>query len=171
MIKLIKPQPIRRQSILWHPVATVRKYDNNGRLYETISCEGNELTTVGLNRVADVLTNGGDEPLTNTSCRLGVGNDDSTFSPSDSSLGTSERYAVMEATYPSVSGSEITFQSIFEDAEANFAWECWGIDVDDTPPASDGNTALSLFNRKVFSFGIKSGGTWTLTVVVGLSST
>lgn len=164
---------VRRQTILWHPVATVRKYDIFGDLYETISCEGNELTTIGLNRVADVLVTGSGgsfDPLTNTTCRLGVGDDDTAFDPGDTSLGSSERYATMEATYPQVSGDEITFQSIFGDTEANFAWECWGIDVDDSPPASDGNTALSLFNRKVFSFGIKSGGTWTLTVVVGMSS-
>lgn len=171
MSKLIKPELVRAQSILWHPVATVRKYDEKGRLYETISCEGNELTTAGLNRVANVLVDGGNQALTETACRLGVGNDDTPFDPSDTDLGTSERYATMESGYPTVNGDEITFQSVFEDSEANFAWECWGIDVDTTPPASDGDTAISLFNRKVFSFGIKSGGTWTLTVVVGLSST
>lgn len=168
MFKPILPT-LLRQGILWRPVATVRKYDTSGRLYETVSCEGNELTTVGLNRVADVLI-GSSQALTNTATRLGVGDDDTAFDPSDSGLGTNERYAVMEATYPSVDTDEITFQAVFEDAEANFAWECWGIDVDDSPPAADGDTALSLFNRKVFNFGIKSGGTWTLTVVVGLTS-
>lgn len=164
---------ITKQSILWHPVATVCKYDDNGNLYETISCEGNELTTAGLERVADVLVNGSSgslKPLTTTAVRLGVGNSSTAFDPSDTDLGSSQRYATMESGYPSVDGDEITFQSVFGSNEANFAWECWGIDVDDTPPAADGNIPLSLFNRKVFSFGIKSGGTWTLTVVVGMSS-
>lgn len=167
-------QLITLGNLLWRPVATVRKYDNTGRLYDTISCVGNEITAAGLERVADLLVGGGTyAALTATTVRLGVGDDANAFDPGDTDLstGSNQRYATMEAGYPSVDGDEITFQSIFEDSEANFAWNCWGLDVDDTPTASDGNTALSLFNRKVFSFGIKSGGTWTLTVVVGMSAT
>ncbi|NIR93237.1 MAG: hypothetical protein GWO08_06045, partial [Gammaproteobacteria bacterium] len=133
--------------------------------------KGNIVTTDGQNRAANLLAGVADVPLDSTAVRIGVGDDNTAASASDTNLSGDgdEYYQVLDATYPQVSGNSITFRSTYSETDANFFWESWGIDVDDTQTVSASATPNELFNRKVFSFGEKTGGVWTLTVTVSLS--
>ncbi len=152
----------------WKPVCTVDKYDDEGNHYESITCEGNLVVTAGLAQLAGAIIGG--LGMSSTRCRLGVGDDATAAAAGDSDLSTStnQYYRVMEATFPSTSGAVASFKGAFGPSDANFAWNCWGLDVGAATVTSSG-TVNTLINRKVFSFGTKSGGTWTVTVTITLS--
>lgn len=164
-------QPTKKVERLfkWNPVAVVEKYDQDGNLYETVRTEGNGLTNAGIARLADLIIGGGAAALDDAHVRLGVGDSNTAFNPTDTGLGGSQFYQTMTATYPSISGSQITWRAEFTDTQANFTWECWGLDVDEGGSPSAGATPDELFNRKVFNFGTKSGGTWSLTVTINIA--
>lgn len=155
------------QSIKWRPVATVEKYDSNHNLFETVRCEGNELTNAGVARLTElVIGETGTEALDASHCRLGVGDSDAAFDPTDNSLGANEFYEVMVSGYPNIESNQILWRVEYGDTDANFTWASWGLDVDDAGSVTAGATPVELFNRRVFNFGTKSGGTWALTVTV-----
>ena len=88
---------------------------------------------------------------------------------------SSRRFAKgMEATYPlhttgdgSTSALNIAFRSVFSTAQANFAWQEWGVG---NSTKSTAPYAGRLLNRKVQSLGTKStAATWTFTVTLSLS--
>lgn len=163
-----KPASGGNRIAIWRPVATVRKYDKDGNLYETISSEGNLLTDNGISRISDLLVGNSSSPLDLDHARLGVGDSSTPSSPSDSSLGTNEYYGVLDDE-PTIEGSTINWRTEFGDSDANFEWACWGIDVDDNGSVSASDTPAELFNRKVFNFGTKSGGTWSLSVTISIA--
>ncbi len=136
--------------------------------YETVEVEGNLLTTAGLTRVTQLLIGTSTGTLDSTRARLGVGDTATAAVVGDTSLGTNQFFRVFDATYPNQSTCVITFQSSFGSAEANFAWQCWGIDVG-TPTVTSSATPATLVNRKVSSFGTKSSGTWVLNVTITFS--
>lgn len=143
---------------------------------EIVESDGNLLTTAGLTRLTNLLTGGGGQALTNTSCRIGVGNGTGTAAVGDTDLsasaGSSNRwFQIMDATYPSASGAVITWKSTFGTADGNFAWNEWGIDIS-APTVASGNTVgTTLFNHKTSAaLGTKSAGTsWAFTVTVTFS--
>lgn len=177
----------------WHPIATVEKYSQGAvdyvrsetgiyepsgdvlaryvKPYDVVGITGNLLTTVGLDRLTNLLIGGGGQALTATSCRLGVGDDVTAAAVADNDLSTTtnQYYRVMDATYPQQSNGVVTFKSTFGGSDANFAWQCWGVDVGTPTVTSSGTVAGTLFNRKVASMGTKASGTWTLTVTVTFS--
>ncbi len=135
----------------------------------------NLLTTAGLNRITNLLIGGGAQALTNTSARLGVGNDTTAAAIGQTDLqaaaGSSNRqFKVMDATYPQQSNGVLTVKSTFGSSEANFAWQEWCIDIG-APTVADGTTVNALMlNRKVASLGTKaSGASWAFTATVTLS--
>lgn len=181
------------ESVLWRPFARIEKFgqgavdfvreqtgveEPSGDLllkyckpYEVLGVEGNLLTTAGLNVLTNLLIGGGAQALTSTSCRVGVG-DDSTaaaITDNDLSTGANQYYRVMDATYPSQSNGVTTFKGTFGTTEANFTWNCWGIDIGTPTVSSSGTVNATLFNRKVASLGAKASGTWTLTVTITFS--
>lgn len=180
---------MKSEGLKWFPVARVEKYgqgtvdfvrnlighepdaDTLARLckpYEVIEAEGNLLTTVGLNRLTNLLIGGGAQALTSTAVRLGVGDDTTAAAVTDSDLSTTtnQYYRVMDATYPQQANDVVTFKATYSTGDANFAWNCWGIDVGTPTVSSSGTVNALLFNRKVASLGTKSSGTWTLTVTI-----
>jgi hypothetical protein len=146
------------------------------RPFEVAQVANNLLTTAGLTRLTSLLTGGGGQALTNTACRLGVGNGAGTAAVGDTDLsaaaGSANRwFQVMDATYPSAAAGVVTFRATFGSGDGNFAWNEWGIDVG-TPTVSSGNTvAALLFNHKTaIAQGTKaSGQTWTATASVTVS--
>lgn len=181
------------ENILWRPRARVEKFgqgavdfvtrktgiiDPDGdtllrytRPYETLEVEGNLLTTVGLNRMTNLLIGGGAQALTSTAIRLGVGDDATaaTVVDNDLSTTTNQYYRVMDATYPLQADGVVTMKATYSTGDANFAWNCWGIDVGTPTVTSSGTVSALLFNRKVASLGTKPSGTWTLTVTITFS--
>jgi hypothetical protein len=67
----------------------------------------------------------------------------------------------MEATFPSRSGTTVSFKSSFATGEANFAWNEWGI--------FNSASGATMLNRKVESLGTKTSGVWTLQADVTIS--
>lgn len=164
-----KPRPLGDGVFKWSPVAVVKKYDNSGKLYETVRAEGNGLTDAGVARLTALLIGDPVVALDSSHVRIGVGDSTSAFSPSDTNLGSSQFYQVMSPGFPDIDGSVVTWKCEFADAEANFSWECWGLDVDASGGVSAGATPIELFNRRVFNFGIKTGGTWSLAVTINIT--
>lgn len=143
--------------------------------YETSEVKNNLLTTAGLTRLTALLTGGAGQALTNTACRIGVGNGAGTAAVGDTdlsaaALAANRWFQVMDATYPTVSAGTITFRSTFGGADGNFAWNEWGIDVVATT-ASSAIVAALLFNHKTaIAQGTKaSGQQWVSTASISIS--
>jgi hypothetical protein len=153
---------------LWYPIATVRKYDSEGNFIEEITAKGNLLTFAGRSRLGGLLIGEAVNPLDSGFTRLGVGDNSDAADPADTNLTevTNEYYKALDLDFPANTDGVVSFVATFEDDEANFSWQCWGLDVDDAGSVEDGDTPVELFNRKVFNFGEKDGGTWQLTVTV-----
>lgn len=158
----------KAEGLGWFPVATVKKWDRDGNFIEEITSKGNLLTSSGRARLADLLIGEATGPLAAGNVRLGIGDDANVADASDTNLSetTNEYYQVMDVGFPEATSGVITFVATFADDDANFSWQSWGIDVDDVGSVVASSTPVDLFNRKVFNFGEKDGGTWQLTVTV-----
>jgi len=158
----------------WSP-AQIAAGDADAALYERIEREGNLLVIGGASVLWECLIGNGTstaaQALTffnNANARIGVG--DSTTAAADTQTAlqaaTNKLFKAMDAPFPSHSDStgtagskSITFKSTFGTADANFAWQEWGID-----------NGTRLLNRKVESLGTKtSAATWALTITLSLA--
>jgi hypothetical protein len=114
---------------------------------------GNLLTTAGVTRIIALLSGTG-QALTNTSGRIGVGNSLTTPVVGDTDLnaaaGSSNRqFAILDATFPTLSVGTITCQATFATGVANFTWNEIGIDIG-APTVSAGTTVSAcLLNHKL----------------------
>ena len=171
----------RHEEARWQVHTTVAKYDGDYTAeqidageaddahLETTEDDGNLLVIGGVsllfqlaigNRAAGAL-----EYLNNANARILVGTSSTAEADTNTSLTASVGKA-MDATYPlhtdstGTAGSKtITFRSTFASADANQAWNEWGID-----------NGTRLLNRKVAANGTKaSGQTWQITVTVALA--
>lgn len=125
---------------------------------------GNLLTTVGIQRVLDLMIGAGGTSFANANAYLGVGDSTTaaTVGQTDLVAGTNKLRKAMDATYPSRSGTVVTFRSTFGTADANYAWNEWAI--------FNASAAGTMLNRKVESLGTKaSGNTWVLSVSISLA--
>jgi hypothetical protein len=131
--------------------------------YERRVIEGNILVTAGIQLLEDLLIAAGGTAFNNANARIGVG-DSSTAAAvgqTDLQAAANKLRKGMEATFPSRSGTTVSFKSSFGTSEANFAWNEWAIFN-----AASGGTML---NRKVESLGTKASGTWTLQADLAIS--
>ncbi len=135
------------------------------------------LTTAGLNRITSLIIAGGGQALTNTSGRIGVGDDNTAASVGQTDLvaaaGSTHRFfSVLDATYPQQANGVLTTKATFGSADGNFTagWQEYGVDIG-TPTVSNGTTVNALLlNRKVSSLGTKSSGSsWAFTSTLTLS--
>jgi hypothetical protein len=130
--------------------------------------ERNLLLNAGIARLLSLLTGAGGTAFNAANSRIGVGNGTAAAAATQTDLqGASKFFKVMDATFPSTAGQTTTWRSTFASAEANFAWEEWGIDNGTT----DGATVTApLLNRRAVAMGTKaSGSTWQLTVTLTIS--
>jgi hypothetical protein len=140
--------------------------------YEVIEQDGNLLVIGGVSVIWQCLigngTATGAQALTffnNGNARILVGTSSTAEVDTNTTLTASVAKA-MDATYPlhtdstGTAGSKtITFRSTYASADANQAWNEWGID-----------NGTRLLNRKVAANGTKaSGQTWQFTVTVALA--
>lgn len=120
------------------------------------------LTTAGLTAIPTEIIGSG-TPFNAANAYLGVGDSSTAFDPSQTDLqaATNKLRLPMDSGFPTSSGNQMTFQATFGPADANFAWNEWGV--------FNGLTAGTMLVRKVQTIGSgpkTSGATWTLTVVV-----
>lgn len=150
--------------------------------YEVVCTTGNVLTRGGadamwLGLIGSLTATSGQQGtyFNNGNASIGVGNSTAAAVNTQTALqaNSSRRYFKgMEATFPthttgtaSTGTLNIVFKSLFSTAQANFAWQEWGVR----------NSTLStgagrLLNRKVQSLGTKStAATWALTVTLSLA--
>lgn len=194
-------------SILWHPTIAIAKYEPDTvqdiirkigyepsgadlrRLEETaglspdsvVTCDGNELTDGGRNRIRDLITGTG-AAFNATQGIIGVGNGTTAFAGSQTALaadGASARYQLIDAA-PNTAGGTGKFSAAatFQTDDANFAWNEWCFAIATgtiTAGATLGSigTARVMLNRKVPVGGLgtkASGAVWTLTAEVTINA-
>ena len=122
------------------------------------------LLVVGRNNIAALIVSTGSmRPWGATGAYFLVGNSTVTHTTASTwILGAASTMMAMDAGYPTRATNVNTFRATFSTAQANFAWNEWGI-VNSTS-TSDGSAAL--LNRKVEdpSLGTKtSAQSWQIT--------
>lgn len=147
----------------WKPRWRIEKHDAAGRLFEVSEFDGNILLNEGITRLLNLLIGAGGTPYSNANARIGVGDGTAAEDATQTGLqGTNQLYKGMDAGYPQVSGTTVTFRATFGGAEANFAWQEFSVD--------NGAAAAENLNRKVSNQGTKvSGQTWVVTLQITLS--
>jgi len=124
------------------------------------------LTNAGRDFMAASIFAAAATPFNAANARIGVGDSATAFAVTQTDLvaATNKLRKAMDATFPTLATNVITLQSTFASAEANWAWNEWGI--------FNAAAAGCMVSRKVESNGTKqSGQTWvfqvSLTVNVG----
>lgn len=124
------------------------------------------LTNAGRDFLAGAATGAQTTHFDNANAKIGVGDSSTAFAVTQTDLQatTNKLRKAMDASYPTTSGNVLTFQATYGTAEANWAWNEWGVFN-----AASGGVMLS---RKVEYNGTKlSGQTWVfqvqLTVNIG----
>lgn len=123
------------------------------------------ITATGAILAAQCLMNDSATFLNSTNSHLGVGDSNTAFSSAHTDLqaATNKQRKAMESGYPTRSSGALTFRSLFGTADANWAWQEWGVFN-----ASSGGT---MFSRKVESLGTKSGSqSWQLTATITVAA-
>lgn len=109
--------------------------------------------------MASAVTGGGVTAFNNANAYIGVGDSTTAFSAAHTDLqaSTNKLRKGMQPTYPQLASNVVTFQALFIESEANFAWQEFAVFN-----ASSGGTMIS---RKVQSLGTKPGTEqWRITV-------
>lgn len=132
------------------------------------------LVNDGRNFIAAILIANPTNLFDVTKATIGVGNSATVYSATQSNLvavGTANtEYNVVDIA-PTVATNVLTFVATFGTAEANFAWQEWGVFNTTGSPTTNGTTLIML-NRKAESLGTKTTAqsweiTATLTVNIG----
>ena len=166
-------QPETHEAIEWRVHSSIAKYDGDFTAEEIDAGDADDkhLETVEADGNLLLIGNGtgtGGQALTffnNGNARICVGTASTAEADTQTTL-TGLVGKAMDATYPQhtdttgTAGSKtITFRSTFASADANQAWNEWGID-----------NGTRMLNRKVAANGTKaSGQTWQFTVTVALA--
>jgi len=122
------------------------------------------LVVLGRNNIAAlIVSTGAMRPWGATGAYFIVGNSTATHSTANTWMaGAASTMNPMDAGYPTRATNVNTFRATFSTAQANFAWNEWGI----TNTTSTGDANQSLLNRKVEdpSLGTKtSAQSWQIT--------
>jgi hypothetical protein len=122
------------------------------------------LVTLGRNNIAAlIVSTGAMRPWGATGAYFIVGNSTATHATANTWMaGAASTMNAMDAGYPTRATNVCTFRATFSTAQANFAWNEWGI----TNTTSTADAAQSLLNRKVEdpSLGTKtSAQSWQIT--------
>lgn len=152
-----------QDDIRWRCRWKVEKYDGR-RLAEVVEGDGNLLMTAGATALWTALTGGAGTAFSNANATIGVGDASAAevVSQTDLQAAFNKQRKSMDASYPTISGNQITFRATFLGGDANFTWAEWGIFN-----AGSGGTML---NRKVAAIGSKSSGAvWVFTITITLS--
>lgn len=119
------------------------------------------LTNAYRDFLASLAAGAGGTAFNNANSYIGVGDSVTAhaFTQTDLQAASNKLRKAMDATYPQVAANVLTFRSTFSTAEANFAWQEWGV--------FNASAAGTMMNRKVESLGTKtSSQTWQITVTI-----
>lgn len=171
---MVSPGEYVRSGDNWHVAWICEKWhksedhDNGLRPDETVVVQENLLVTGGINLMLLHLI--GDTNITaygSGTANIKVGNGTTAAASGDTDLsGVSTAESAMDATYPQVSLTTVTWRSTYGSSVANFAWE--EVAVKNNSGAV--SNAVRILNHKVQSFGTKvSGATWTMTLQITIT--
>lgn len=158
-----------QEKAMFTKIWRIRRYRDQ-EAYERDDCysesvfTGNVLLEEGIGEMWDLICGlGSPTAFSNANARLGVGDDNTAASSSQTGLlGTNTLYKGMETGYPQRSGTSVTWRAVFSGSEANFDWNEFTVD--------NGSGAEINMNRKVDNQGTKtSGQVWTLDLTITLS--
>lgn len=152
----------------WVVTWVVNKFKNmqdylSNTPYDTVIDTQNIILDNGANEMLKIICGTGGRPYSNANAKIQVGTNTTPELASQTGLiATSPNMYEkgMEATYPQVSGRTMVFKSVFDDGEANFAWNEFSI--------TNGNVSL---NRKVQNLGTKNTGVWSIQITISVTST
>lgn len=160
----------------WGVKTTIRKYKNDPATeepWQTISDEveapvtviGNIITDGGANEMLKLIFGiAGAQAYNSTNARIFVGSNNTPENASQTGIiatSPNAASASLISGYPQVTGRSVTLKASFGAEEANFAWN----EISLKNGASGSAVAL---NRKVASMGTKSGGVWTVELVISV---
>lgn len=123
------------------------------------------ITDAGRNFMCQSTIAAASTPFSNGNARIGVGDSTTAYAAGQTDLqaATNKLRKAMDATFPSGASNVLTFQATFALAEANFAWQEWGV--------FNASAAGTMLNRKVESLGTKpSTQTWQFNVVLTVTT-
>lgn len=158
-----------------------RHFDALGiRPYDTVTVNGNAMTTQGLAQMTNALIGTGSLVLlTATTTRIGVGNGTTAWAAADTDLsasaGSTNRWFQIVDSAPTRVTTTVTNDSVqavatFATGDGNFAWQEWALNTSTATPASSNAVIAGTFwNRKVASLGTKASGSWALTVKIAFA--
>lgn len=101
----------------------------------------------------------------NANSYIGVGDSATAFAntQTDMQAATNKMRKAMDATYPQQATNVLTFRSTFALADANWAWQEWGV--------FNAAAAGTMLNRKAESLGTKaSTQSWQFTVTLTMTA-
>lgn len=101
----------------------------------------------------------------NANTYIGSGDSTTAFAATQTDLqaATNKLRKAMDATYPQRSANVLTYRSTFATADANWAWQEWGI--------FNASTAGVMMNRKVESLGTKtSAQSWQMLATITINA-
>lgn len=129
--------------------------------FETAEGDYNAMVDNGINALLLLLVGGGGTAFNAANAYLGVGSSTTAWNTTQTALTTQIVRVGMKATYPLTGTKKQTFASDFIGASGDGAWQEWA--------TFNAAAAGTMLQRKVESFGTKSGGTWTLTIDFSLT--
>lgn len=140
-----------------HGIEAYERFHRENSPIERRVIDGNLLVNNGIQIMLDALIGTGITAFSNANSRIGVGDSTTAAAATQTDLqaATNKLRKAMDATFPSRASQTMSWKSSFTSAEANFAWQEWGI-------FNAASGATSMLNRKVESLGTKTTGTWTL---------
>ncbi len=133
--------------------------------YAVETFEGNLLLNEGITNLLTLGMGGAGTDYGNTNAYIGVGDSSTAAAATQTGLqaASNKAWAAMEATYPQVSNQSIIFRSVFDDGEAEFAWNEFSV-------GNSNDDSGQNLNRKVEAKGTKTAGeSWTITCTITLS--
>lgn len=122
------------------------------------------LSNVGRDHIASAVVGAAVDPFNATNAHLGVGNGTAVFDAAQTDLqGASSLRKLMDGGYPTNSTNVLTYRATFGTADANFAWEEWGV--------FNAASAGTMLNRRVESLGTKPDTqSWQFTVTLTVTA-
>lgn len=124
------------------------------------------LTNAGRDIISQMIVGSGSPTVfDNTNAYIGVGDSNAVFAAGqiDMQAASNKLRKGMEATFPTIATNVLSFRSLFSTAEANFAWEEWGV--------FNAAAAGTMLNRKVESLGTKtSAQSWQISVDITVNA-
>jgi len=155
-----------QDQLLYKTQWTIRKYLNDDAFrcnqpYAEHRIAGNLLLNEGITALQNLLTGAAETAFDNTNAYIGVGDDNTAESASQTGLlGTNKVYLGMKSGYPSLAGQTTTWRAVADGATANFDWNEFTV-------ANGNSDAADNLNRKVSAQGTKtSGQTWTVDLEI-----